>query len=37
MPPAARPGQRVEPVREAPGFKQGGYDYRAASIVHLPS
>ncbi|SEC85621.1 cold shock protein (beta-ribbon, CspA family) [Streptomyces misionensis] len=27
------PGQEVDLVWEAPGFKQDGYDYRAVSIV----
>ncbi|MFB8318351.1 cold-shock protein [Streptomyces sp. NPDC056465] len=27
------PGQQVDLVWEAPGFKQDGYDYRAVSIV----
>lgn len=27
------PGQRVDLIWEAPGFKQDGYDYRAVSIV----
>ncbi|WKE71646.1 cold-shock protein [Streptomyces sp. WP-1] len=27
------PGQEVDLIWEAPGFKQDGYDYRAVSIV----
>ncbi|PBC83794.1 'Cold-shock' DNA-binding domain-containing protein [Streptomyces sp. 2224.1] len=27
------PGQQVDLTWEAPGFKQGGYDYRALAIV----
>ncbi|WP_438305217.1 cold-shock protein [Streptomyces sp. HUAS TT11] len=27
------PGQQVDLIWEAPGFKQDGYDYRAVSII----
>ncbi|MER7807303.1 cold shock domain-containing protein [Streptomyces sp900116325] len=30
------PGQQVDLVWEAPGFKQDGYDYRAVSIILKP-
>jgi CspA family cold shock protein len=30
------PGQQVDLVWEAPGFKQDGYDYRAVNIVPRP-
>ncbi|MFH9549169.1 cold shock domain-containing protein [Streptomyces sp. NPDC017435] len=30
------PGQQVDLICEAPGFKQDGYDYRAVSITPRP-